>query len=894
MPTNSCPTRIELRHLAIGIATDQIAEQIVDHVADCATCRNTLLEFERAAGHGLFEMSTSGQYVVPSEAQTSAVQTILDALRTMKPPFPPRRKSVAFGTPSHIAGYQLEFLIASGGMGQVWRARDERLGRVVAIKCLHVLSTKSLARFVREMQVVARLDHPNIVRAFHAGESDGIPYLVMEFVAGADVSAIERTCRPLAVADACELTRQMAVGAAYVHERGGIIHRDIKPANAMLAVDGTVKLLDLGLAAFLNREDDLVELTTAGNVLGTLDYISPEQLAGQSCVDERTDVYSLGATLYRLLCGHAPYRNIGSLMQRLQAMQKGDFTSVLDLRDDVPAELAAIVHRALATDPTQRFLRASELAEALDPFAKHSDLAALSKSVRVKFAQADTVEFVQPQISTNQLPGSHVTGSGVFFGPTVSPDKNGSAEKDSRPPRRQPSSARRSWILLTMLLVCGAFVTAFQCSHHAPHDEPATPVVSREARVESPEPAKSPSPALDPRLSTLNSPAPPTLDEWLHDREIITVAQDGTAMFTTIQTAVDALKPGQVVEVLDRGPYRESIKCIGPPKDTGLFTRVDCVIIAVAPFQIAFSSEPVGHAFTGTDGFRLRGFSFRNATTREHPLVDGHRLVDCRAQRGLFVVEDCSLRNDLSEWRNASSGYNSAISLMCSQRTNARLWMRNCFVFGRASVWTTGTVQAVFERNWCTSGVGDAVGVFGRGGVAIIRENVIHSFNGTGVLVGQPGDPTPERTFLIHNTIACRDFALDIKSPASLTMEGNLFAGVRHVSDQPEQTIPAVIGNWIVDKNIIALARANGQELPVEPSELLATPNFLSQSSAETNYMRIATPVFSTNERTPQAGAANHDFIGALPYGPARTAGDWFTELLAHWREEAELCRIPK
>jgi serine/threonine protein kinase len=887
MLANECPTRNELRQLATGIASDLLADQLDEHVAECATCREVLLALEHEAGAGLLELAAAGKLVSPSEAQRASVQSILAALGTMEPPFPPRCKSVAMGTPSHLAGYQLEFLIASGGMGQVWRAKDQRLERVVAIKQLHQISPKSQARFIREMQAVASLDHPNIVRAYHADESQGSPFLVMEFVAGANVSVVERTCRPLAVADACELTRQMAVGAAYVHEQGGIIHRDIKPANAMLSIDGTVKLLDLGLAAFLNREDEFVELTTAGNVLGTLDYMSPEQLAGKTDVDQRTDIYSLGATLYRLLCGHAPYRNIGSLLDRLQAMQNGDFTSVIDLRDDVPAELAAIVNRALATDPTQRFSQASELAAALEPFAEASNLEALSKSVRTKFEQADTAEYVRPQLSTK-----HPTGSGVFFGQAVRHDENGSAEKDSRPPRRQRSPSRRSWIILTALLVCGASVTALQCSPHAPHDEPT--IASRESRVESSEPAKSSSPSLNSqpstlnfRLSTLNS-QPPTLDDWLHDRELITVAQDGTAMFTTIQAAIDALKPGQAVEVLDHGPYRESIKCIGPPQDTGLFARVDCVIIAVAPFQIPFSSEPVGHTFSGTDGFRLSGFTFRNTATDEHARVDGHRLVDCRAHRGLFVVEDCSVRNDLSQWRNASRGYNSAISLMCSQRTNARLWMRNCFVFGRASTWTTDTVQAVFERNWFTSGVGDAVGVFGRGGVAVIRENVIHGFNGIGVVIGQPGDPTPERTYLIHNTIACRDFALDIKSPASLTMQGNLFAGVRHVSEQPELTIPTVLANWIVDRNMIAIARSNGQELPVDPSECLATPNFLSQSSADEDYLRIPTPTYVTDKRPQPFDAAAHDFIGALPYGPAPVEGDWFTKLLDRWNSVSQ------
>src|SRR5205085_11414758 len=184
--------------------------------------------------------------------------------------------------------------------GTVYKAEHTRLRRLVAIKLLSADRTQSpsaVARFDREMHAIGGLDHPNIVRALDAGEHEGKHFLVMEFVAGDDVSALLARLGPVPVADACEIVRQAALGLQHAHQ-AGLVHRDIKPGNLMLTPDGVVKVLDLGLALLSQPAETGRELTGSGQVMGTLDYMAPEQGDDMHGVDIRADVYSLGATLY--------------------------------------------------------------------------------------------------------------------------------------------------------------------------------------------------------------------------------------------------------------------------------------------------------------------------------------------------------------------------------------------------------------------------------------------------------------------------------------------------------------------------------------------------------------------------------------------------------------------
>jgi len=208
-----------------------------------------------------------------------------------------------------IGHYKLLAKLGQGGMGAVYTALHTKLDKVVALKVLPAEKLRdehAVARFEREMKAVGRLTHNNIVVAHDAGEADDKHYLVMEHVAGTDVGHLARRIGKLPVAEACEIIGQAAEGLQHAYENN-LVHRDIKPSNLMLANDGTVKLLDLGLARLESQERMSDELTSTGQLMGTMDYMSPEQAVDTHAVDIRADIYSLGATFYKLLAGRAPF-----------------------------------------------------------------------------------------------------------------------------------------------------------------------------------------------------------------------------------------------------------------------------------------------------------------------------------------------------------------------------------------------------------------------------------------------------------------------------------------------------------------------------------------------------------------------------------------------------------
>ncbi len=194
-------------------------------------------------------------------------------------------------------------------MGTVYKARHRKLNKLAAIKILPAAMAQDperVARFKREMKAIGQLDHTHIVRALDAGEAEGRHYLALEYVEGLDLSKVSDRAGRLSVADSCEIVRQVAVGLRAADEQG-LIHRDIKPSNLMLTPKGHVKILDLGLAVFETDRPQRGETTAYGQIVGTPDYIAPEQINDAHSVDARADIYSLGCTLYKLLTGQAPF-----------------------------------------------------------------------------------------------------------------------------------------------------------------------------------------------------------------------------------------------------------------------------------------------------------------------------------------------------------------------------------------------------------------------------------------------------------------------------------------------------------------------------------------------------------------------------------------------------------
>lgn len=269
-----------------------------------------------------------------------------------------------------LGKYRLLSLLGKGGMSSVYLAEHTLMKRRCAIKVLpskRVGESSYLGRFHREAQAVASLDHVNIVRAYdvdHASDKGKeIHFLVMEYVEGRDLQQIVDEDGPLGFTEAAEYVRQSAEGLAHAHE-SGLVHRDVKPANLLVDLSGVVKILDMGLARFFDDQDEK-SLTVANDekVLGTADYLAPEQAIDSHSADHRADVYGLGCSLYFALCGHPPF-NEGTLAQRLLAHQTKEPKAIEEVRKDIPESLATIIRKMMAKDREVRYQDMHEVSAA--------------------------------------------------------------------------------------------------------------------------------------------------------------------------------------------------------------------------------------------------------------------------------------------------------------------------------------------------------------------------------------------------------------------------------------------------------------------------------------------------------------------------------------------------
>ncbi|MBT4844162.1 MAG: serine/threonine protein kinase, partial [Planctomycetaceae bacterium] len=252
-----------------------------------------------------------------------------------------------------LGDYVLLKKIGAGGMGTVFKARHSRMDRVVALKVLPPNMMKhpeAVQRFRQEVKAAAQLFHPNIVTAFDAGEQSGVHFLVMEFVDGQALSAIVKEHGPFNLEKGMEYIQQASVGLQYAHDRG-MVHRDIKPSNLMLDVDGEVKLLDMGTARIGNQPEE--ELTKSGVIMGTVNYMSPEQAKDPHTVDHRCDIYSLGCTFYYLLTGKSLYQ--GDMIQTLMAHANKPIPSVSAANPEIPTWVDTILAKMLAKNPAHRY-----------------------------------------------------------------------------------------------------------------------------------------------------------------------------------------------------------------------------------------------------------------------------------------------------------------------------------------------------------------------------------------------------------------------------------------------------------------------------------------------------------------------------------------------------------
>jgi serine/threonine protein kinase len=499
-----------------------------------------------------------------------------------------------------VAGrYRILDKLGQGGMGAVYKAHDTHLDRDVAVKVLpghHLNDADAVARFQREARALAKLSHPNIIQAYDSGEDKGKHFLVMEYVAGASLAAILRERGALPPTLAADMIYQAALGLQHAHAKG-LVHRDLKPGNLLwsavqllpdsrasaskgqtrpsrqlttsyVAPDavprGVVKILDLGLARFLQDQLGNSQVTKEGAGVGTPDYMAPEQFRDALHADATTDIYGLGCTLYHLISGTVPFPG-SSYSEKADAHAKKEPIPLEERCPEVPVGLAFVVSKMMAKHPANRFQTAGEVAEALAPY-----IAGASHSA-IQLRQ--TMRFHAGQLTT-----------------------------------RSPSRRKRLLVWAGAAVAAACFVgllilagpSFFRRGTHEPPND--APVESTE-RV-----AKTTEPAL-PKVITIPNG--------------LTVAKDGTGQYSTIGDALAKVQKGMTIRVLDDATYPEVISLDSSPER---LARVTIEAPKRATLKLP-QGKPRLLAIRDTPGVRVTGFRLREqaaASGRVFVAITGH------------------------------------------------------------------------------------------------------------------------------------------------------------------------------------------------------------------------------------------------------------------------------
>lgn len=364
------PSGKQLADFANGTGDAPVRKWVEQHIETCESC---------CAALGQVPDDTVMAVVRKSDTATDGV--------VAAPPKPERRAKLDLTPPKELQEhprYKIVKPLGAGGMGVVYLAQHRLMERPVALKVISRLLTRhpaAVERFLLEVKAAARLAHPNIVAAHDAERAGDLHFLVMEYVEGVSLAEVVARQGSLSVTQACNFARQAALGLQHASERG-MVHRDIKPHNLMITKKGQVKILDFGLARFA-REAATVELqipadllkttmmilTQAGQVLGTPDYIAPEQVEKPHEADIRADIYSLGCTLFFMLTGKPPFAD-SSVTQKLNSHLDRQPPRIAELRRDLPPELIRILDRMMEKDPAHRYATPAELAKDLEPLAR--------------------------------------------------------------------------------------------------------------------------------------------------------------------------------------------------------------------------------------------------------------------------------------------------------------------------------------------------------------------------------------------------------------------------------------------------------------------------------------------------------------------------------------------
>ena len=308
--------------------------------------------------------ATSGGLAAGSEVddeQLSAKLVELDVITSYQ-----SEQLRAGRTKLNLGPYVITQFIGQGGMGQVYKAVHKMMGRECAVKVLPLnkATPETIANFTREIRTQAQLDHPHLVRAYDAGHDGKVHYLVTEYVPGTDLRRLIRSRGALTIQQAAKVIMQAAIGLEYAHRRG-LIHRDVKPGNILVTPEGVAKVSDLGLAGFMHEGD---EDPRAGKIVGTADYLSPEQILTPREVTCASDIYSLGCTLYYAVCAKVPFPG-GTSKDKARRHVEETPWHPRRFKPDISEEFVEIIADMMEKDPATRIQSAQEVANRLEPWA---------------------------------------------------------------------------------------------------------------------------------------------------------------------------------------------------------------------------------------------------------------------------------------------------------------------------------------------------------------------------------------------------------------------------------------------------------------------------------------------------------------------------------------------
>ena len=373
-------------------------------------------------------------------------------------------------TESWLSGrYELQNLIGRGGMADVWKARDHRLGRDVAVKRLRAdLASDDTfqARFQREAQSAARLNHPNIVAVYDTGETQDpttglqVPYIVMELIDGHTLRDVLRDGRKILPRRALEFTQGVLEALSYSHA-AGIVHRDIKPANVMLTREGYVKVMDFGIARAV--ADTSATMTQTAAVIGTAQYLSPEQARGET-VDNRADIYATGCLLYELLVGRPPFIGDSPVSVAYQHVREIP-APPSSLDSEITQQMDAITLKALAKDPTDRYQTAKQMRDDIDRLLSGREPLAIRTHAD---PEADTEE------QTHLVPAAAATATATRPAPAAAAQRDGVTPARTESPEEPEEPRRKRWPIALVTILVVALVALLGFGLYKMFDDPSS------------------------------------------------------------------------------------------------------------------------------------------------------------------------------------------------------------------------------------------------------------------------------------------------------------------------------------------------------------------------------------------------------------------------------------